>query len=228
MRTKVLILGLICFFIFICCEEKIENPHSSDSSKLLDLPTIKYFNVNPTEILCGESIVLRWHVSNASYYNITDNNAWRLESSGLKAPWDPCDVELHPKETTTYVLTALNYNGTVKKSCMVEVSPGFVEVVMTHGPTGQSYVNYYHVTGGVKNIGSLPAFNTKVSIELWGSYGNLLASGECMVGGDGFRFEPQYSAGWLIEFSGDIYYILDRNMGSGSEITYEITWDELH
>ena len=172
--------------------------------------------------------MLGFHVSNASYYIIIDNNGkcW-FESTRSDAPWDEKSLKLWPKETTTYVLTATNDNGRTQKSCTIEVTPGFAEVVMVYGPTGDVYGNsyIYTVSGGVKNIGSISALNVKVSVELYGSPGDLLASGDCLVGSDGFKLESQKSAGWSIDFD-DTYSILHRQMGLGSEIRCEITWDE--
>lgn len=248
MRIKILTLGLICFFIFAYCNspadpeiEKALDPGNPDPTIVLNFPTINYFTATPSQILWGESFVLAWHVTDENwhisnlYWSIKDHKGvlW-FESTRTDNPWGEHAVPMRPDYLgdwsydviTTFTLTAKNDAGQVQESCTIETPPNLAEVVMTHGPTGVFYSNFYHVTGGVKNIGSLPAFNTKVSVDLYGSYGDLLASGECMVGGDGFRFEPQYSAGWQIEFSGDIYYILYREMGSGSEIRYEITWDE--
>ena len=240
MRIKILTLALTCLFIFASCE----SPADPEIKKALNpdpvftgLPVISYFTATPSQILWGESFVLAWHVSNASYWVIKDHKGvlW-VESTRIDNPWGEHAIRMRPDYLgdwsydviTTFTLTATNSNGQVQESCTIETPPNLAEVVMIYGPTGGVYGNsyIYTVSGGVKNIGSIPALNTKVSVELWGYYGNLLASGEYLVDGDGFVFEPQQSAGWSIDFD-DTNGILDRQMDSTSEILCEITWEEV-
>jgi hypothetical protein len=240
-KLSLAILSLVLGFVLCLssCKKGVENPHSYDPPQLHGLPVIHYFTATPEQILWGESFVLSWHVSNASYWIIKDHKGvtW-FESTRIDNPWGECASTLRPDYLadwsydviTTFTLTATNSNGQVQASCTVETPPNLAEVVMIWGPSGGRPGNQYiyEVRGGVKNIGSLPAFNTKVSVELWGCYGNLLASGECIVAEEDLngRLEPQQEAGWCITFD-DTYSILYQQMDWTSEIKYEITWDEV-
>ena len=76
------------------------------------LPTIAYFNANPTSIMLDESSMLSWSTTNAT--NITiDQAVGTVSATGT--------VEVSPEETTIYTLTATNSDGQKTSSCTVEI-----------------------------------------------------------------------------------------------------------
>ena len=209
---KLSILGLICLLVFAYCK----SPADPKIEEALS-PIIESFSAAPKSIVRGEASQLSWTVLQAKSIEI-DQGIGRVLKSGTKWVW--------PEETTTFTLTATNETGQTQKSCTVEVTLGHATVVMKSKPTyGMNSLEVFIVGSSVKNIGNIPALNVKVSIELWGCYGNLLASGECMVGGEGFILEPQAWAGWEIRFYENGPLLL-REMDSTSQILWKITWDE--
>ncbi|MBA7496914.1 hypothetical protein ES702_07523 [subsurface metagenome] len=215
MKTKILVLGLICLFVFAHCN----SPADPEIEKVLNpiLPAINYFTVTPTDINQFQTATLEWKTTNANKVEI-DNGIGEVALEGM--------IEVIPLETTNYRLWATNNDGQVTDNCRVEVFIGPANVEMRWGPTGEHYGNRYEVRGGVKNTGTGIAFNTKVSVELYGSPGVLLASGDCLVGGEGFKFYPeQQNVCWEVIFD-DTSGILYRGMDWDSEITYEITWED--
>lgn len=232
MRTRILILGLICLFIFAYCnspaDPDIEKALNPGNPNFIGLPIIEYITATPGEIAYGNFFMLAWSVSNASHYIIVDGDGVsKFESPSTDIPLllGPQTLKLWPEESTNYYLTAKNNNGTTGKSCYINVIPPSGNVVMTAGPytwTNGPRSYTYPVGGCVKNIGTGPALNIKISVECWGGNGNFLASGETTID----KLESQIQeCGWLIVIA-DPDLILYYQMHNGSEIRYEITWDE--
>lgn len=67
MRTKILIMGLICLFIFAYCKKGVENPHSpiiDPPTIVLNPPTIVSFtSANPDK---NRFITISWEVENST------------------------------------------------------------------------------------------------------------------------------------------------------------------
>lgn len=106
MRTKILILGLICFFIFTYCK----SPADPEIEKILDLPVIHHFTASGG----GEVATLSWKVTNSFRVEI-DNGIGEVLGQGMRI--------VSVTKTTTYVLTATNADGQVQASCTVLYSP---------------------------------------------------------------------------------------------------------
>lgn len=109
---------------------------------------------------------------------------------------------------------------------------GYADVVMVSGPTSEHVSGAFVVWGEVKNMGSMPTFNTRISIELYSGHSNygppgeLLGSSEGAINAHGNGIlEPQQQVGWSFTWS-DSHQIIDFRMREGSEIRYEITWEE--
>lgn len=95
MRTKVLILGLICFFLMLCKGA----PKSPFSSKLsTNQPTIHYFVADSSEILYGNSTMLSWSVSNATRVSLLPALSEDVPPIGM--------LEISPVVRTTFTLYA--------------------------------------------------------------------------------------------------------------------------
>lgn len=112
MKIKILILGLICLFVFAYCEspadpqiEKALNPSNPD------LPVIEYFNVLNQR---GNVFTLSWSVTNATTVSI-DQRIGEVEATGYI---DGIQII----ETTTYKLTAINSDGQKTASVIADLS----------------------------------------------------------------------------------------------------------
>lgn len=116
MKVKILILGLICLFIFIHCDKNL--PTSPDLSSA-NTPIINYFTANPSQISSGFTSTLSWSVSNAVRITIDcePNTASFVVGEVLAVG----TREVSPGETTTYTLTAHDVDGTITKPVTVEV-----------------------------------------------------------------------------------------------------------
>lgn len=111
MRIKLLILGLICLFIFAYCN----SPADPEIEKTLNpgnpgLPVIHYFTASGG----GQRGTLSWKVTNHFRVEI-DNGIGEVLGQGIR--------NVSVTETTTYVLTATNADGQVQASCSVFYSP---------------------------------------------------------------------------------------------------------
>jgi len=104
MKTKVLILGLICLCLF-ACKKVVKNPHSSES---LDPPNITHFSATH---LLSRQFTLSWAVRNATAVRI-DQGVGKVDASG--------SMEVEVFETTTFTLTATNAIGKKTASCVAE------------------------------------------------------------------------------------------------------------
>jgi len=91
---------------------KKELPSGPDFQPILVLPTIQYFNANPSGIMLGESSTLSWSTTNATRIWI-NRGVGNVSATGT--------VVVSPEETTTYTLTATNSDGTRTASCTVEI-----------------------------------------------------------------------------------------------------------
>ena len=216
MRTKILTLGLI-FLVLFACEKGVNNPYSNNPSSLY-LPLIHYFNSSATNTSGQMMRTLKWQVVRATKVEI-NNGIGEVALEGMK--------EIAPYEKITYVLTATNNVGQAQKIR----TAGHADVVIVSGPTGTHKSQAYSVWGEVKNIGSMPSLNTRVSVELYsgssgyGPAGELLGSNEMTVNAHGSgTLESQQQVYWSFLWS-DLHQIMDFRMREG-EIRYEITWEE--
>ena len=113
MRVKILILALICFFIFASCEKGIQNPHSTD---IQALPTIDYFTATHNRSVAQDGhwnsyFTLSWGVINAMTVSI-DQGIGEVLAEGT--------IGVQISERTAYTLTATNKNGKKMASCWIE------------------------------------------------------------------------------------------------------------
>jgi len=116
MRTKILVLSLVCLFLISGCKKKL--PTSPDLSPL---PVIHYFESSGG----GEVATLSWKVTNSFRVEI-DNGIGEVLGQGIR------NVSL--TKTTTYVLTATNADGQVQASCTAFYSPNLhvdIDVIMS-------------------------------------------------------------------------------------------------
>ena len=106
-----LLLFFLCLSLFLSISGCKKTPTTPDIPVKI-LPTIAYFNANPTSIMLGSSSTLSWSTTNAT--NITiDHGVGTVSATGTK--------EVSPSETTTYTLTATNSDGDKSLSCTVEI-----------------------------------------------------------------------------------------------------------
>lgn len=102
MKTKTLILGLICLLLFAYCE----SPLSPDIPDEILLPVIEYFTASPSQISCDGSSTLSWNTVNTwKVLLFCDDGAHRFwpgvvvgGKTGTKKVW--------PERTTVYTLVA--------------------------------------------------------------------------------------------------------------------------
>ncbi len=86
---------------------------SNSSSGGGDRPVIASFTVEPTSIEVGQSVTLRWSVTNATDVTI-DQGVGAVQSQGSR--------QLSPRRSTTYTLTANGPGGSDTRSVNVTVS----------------------------------------------------------------------------------------------------------
>ena len=102
MRTKVLILGLICFLVFAYCE----SPVSPDIPKEILLPAIEYFTASPSQISCGESSTLSWNTVNTWKVLLFCDDGAHVFSPGVVVVGKAGTKKVWPERTTVYRLVA--------------------------------------------------------------------------------------------------------------------------
>jgi len=113
MRTKILILGLICLFVFVYCnspaDPEIKKVLSPENSNPVVLPIINYFTAT---YLQGNYFEFSWEVFTSGTTSVgISPNIGEVPAVGTR------EVEVF--ETTTYTLTASNAAGTITASCVV-------------------------------------------------------------------------------------------------------------
>ena len=211
MKTKVLTLGLI-FLILIACEKGVENPFSNNPS-IFDLPRICRFYSSATNTSGQIMRTLKWIVVRATKVEI-NNGIGEVALEGMK--------EIAPYEKVTYVLTATNNIGQTQETC----TAGYADVVIISGPTKVKIQYGIKVHGEVKNIGSVPTLNTKLSIEVYNDSGEFSRSAETMINTiNNYILEPQQQLPWHFSWT-DIHKSTEFWIHEVSEIRYEITWEE--
>lgn len=182
MRTKILILSLICLFFISGCKKKLPtSPDIPDTTSL----RINYFTANPEGVLplwpyrtgsgYGASM-LSWSVSNASIV-ILEGPDWKeeVEHVGTKeiAPEHPWAQLPTP---TTYTLTASSEITIVIKTVSVRVL-AFVrlEDQQFWNPSADvDGVNIFFIRGRVRSIGGETANSVRLKFSLYDSEGNFL------------------------------------------------------
>ncbi len=129
MRTKLLTLGLICFFILAYCK----SPVSPDIPEELLLPAIEYFRASQSQISYGESSTLSWSTINTWEVLMFCDDGYHSLSPGVGVVEETGTMEVWPERTTVYTLVASG-NGSpilqitpwlssLAKSITVEVIP---------------------------------------------------------------------------------------------------------
>jgi len=123
MKTKILILSLICLFIFAYCTspadpqiEKALNPGNPGNPGITetsgdDPPVILYFY---EEHLFGATHCLSWSVAETSTATVTAS--WTAGEVPLTSSGNCLTVD----ETTTYILTAISAGGSAEASLVIE------------------------------------------------------------------------------------------------------------
>lgn len=160
MRTKILTLGLICFFIFTYCNspadpeiEKALNPGNPGNP---GLPVIASFTV--THEISNFQVdhqqstdqgrwwnsyfVLSWSVTDATTVSI-DQGIGEVEAVGTETVQIPSTIAM-----TTYILTAINGEGQITASCVAE-HPAHAVLEITTIP--ELPVFYYYSGPGFDN-----------------------------------------------------------------------------
>lgn len=135
MRTKVLILGLVCLFFILSCDKKIKNPYSPESPTILNLPTIVSFTAtNPQR---DRYFTISWEVLNATsvHLAITGPTEWHDGDVGLTGAieievwrWSPFGQE--DEHATVFTLDAENNDGTVQEVIEIRPITAFLEVAI--------------------------------------------------------------------------------------------------
>jgi hypothetical protein len=90
------------------------------------VPVVNNFSASPGMISAGQTSALQWNVTGATSIFI-DNDIGPVSASGSR--------DMNPSQTTTYILTATNREGTVTKSVTVNVSTSGVPVIATFTAT---------------------------------------------------------------------------------------------
>jgi len=125
------VLFFLCFTLFLSitgCKKKL--PTTPDIPVKI-LPTIQYFNANPSSIKLDDFSTLSWSTTNAT--NITiDHGVGTVSATGT--------ADVSPSQTTLYTLTATNSDGQNSTSCMVEIKQWAVLELST---TPESPMFYY-------------------------------------------------------------------------------------
>jgi len=153
------LLVLILLLPFLIASCVVQSQQSS-------VPSINFFNANPSSISLGSSAVLNWDVSNATSVMI-DQGIGIVKNAGY--------VTVSPIATTTYMLVAANASGAVNRSVTISVSslspqPGLVSsppvIQISVTPTGinpgGNAILSWNVTGAStiwidNGIGSVPS-----------------------------------------------------------------------
>jgi len=102
MRTKIMILGLICILIFTYCE----SPVSPDIPDEPLLPAIEYFMASPSQISCGESSMLSWSTVNTWKVLLFCDDGAHSFWPGVVVVEKTGTMEVWPERTTVYTLVA--------------------------------------------------------------------------------------------------------------------------
>jgi len=198
-----LILMSLCFF---SCEKSPTTP------EVPNYPVILSFTANPSTILEGDSTTLSWETSKATKVEI-DNGIGQVALSGSK--------EVTLTETTTFTLTASNSDGSVTKTCKVEVEERHANVIMIEGPKFKKDQYTFSYFGKVKNIGNRKADFVKVYIYLNDSNEKLVDYKYSYV--DKTDLEINETSTWTVTwfFENELLNKIDK-----SKTTYEIEWEE--
>lgn len=114
MRVKVLILGLICLFVFAYCE----SPVSPDIPEELLLPAIEYFRASPSQISYGESSTLSWSTVNTWKILLFCDDGAHMFWPGVCVVEKTGTMEVWPERTTIYTLVASG-----KGSPILQITP---------------------------------------------------------------------------------------------------------
>lgn len=202
MRTKILTLSLICFFIFAYCKKNL--PTSPDLS-VTNTPTINYFTANPSQISSGFTSMLSWSVSNAVRVTIyCEPNTSSCDFGEVPA----IDArEVSPGETTVYTLTAHDESGTVTSSVTIEVDQHIsrTELEITTIPN-ELIFTYFPDSDTSKSTFTIVI--TEIAGEVGGSFdGEIRSSGKqagCYI---------LHLLEWrIIEASGTVMYDVDLDV----------------
>jgi len=96
-------------------------PTSASCQMIPTVPTIS-FSASPTSIMVGQGSILRWNSPNAD--SCVQSGGW---SSGGINIWTSASQFVTPRETTTYILTCTNSQGSSSQSVTISVSTSDTE-----------------------------------------------------------------------------------------------------
>lgn len=113
MKTKILILGLICLFGLISGCEKL--PTRPDFQPV----SINYFTANPEQVSFGEYSLLSWKTTNASKVDLFCDDGVDPFRPGISAVRKTGTMVVQPKRTIIYTLFAYPMGGSEPLSEMV-------------------------------------------------------------------------------------------------------------
>lgn len=205
MRTKILVLGLIClFFTFPSCKG---TPTTPDIPAII-LPNIEYFNANPESIeFEGSFSTLSWSVTNGITVTID-------QGIGTVSATDT--IEVSPEETTTYTLTAENNDGQRTASCIVEVIARAIFELTFYAYDYASYGSC-RITGTIKNVGNKTGYNVMIEFQAYSANDIIIDTARGFPADLG-NIPVGVSAAFEAVFF-DLY-----NWNVIAKVTYEITW----
>lgn len=159
MRTKILVLGLACLFIFSFCEKGVENPHSPVYTPpivvLNPLTIVSFTSSNPDK---DRFITISWEVENAtSIWLQTPYNApyqWDVSHLPIgSVDHEVCGLSTWDAVTMTYALSATNDDGSVREEIEVVSASAVLEItaipeVVVHGALFDVIVTETYGVGG--------------------------------------------------------------------------------
>jgi hypothetical protein len=125
-------------------------------------PTIKVFQVTPSEIGASQPVILSWDVSNASSVDI-DHDIGYVSSTG--------DKTVVPFNNTVYKLTATNKVGSVTATTEVTILTVPIHTVELYAIAAESgHVRYDGYVGAEPNVGSIIVIKSAIPMEAFLSY----------------------------------------------------------
>jgi len=211
MRTKILILGLICFFIFSHCKRQL--PTGPDLSNVQSL--IQYFTASPSQILFKEVSTLSWSVNSTLTVEI-NHGIGKVSATGTK--------EVAPRETTFYTLTAYGETTTRTKTIKLEVIPrAIVTIYRTEWRPNTQDSNNNNVWGcayyvWLENTGNLMATNILIYARVSDAESHV-----CDKVYDGAYDLPAGEVSWG---GAIIHWPFELGCCESAPTPSEVTWDE--
>ena len=97
-----------------------DDPATEDRDECVEEATIASFTANPEVITAGETSTLAWAVDGSEPLTVTIEPNFGPDIGDV-SDLDSKSIEVSPTETTTYTLTATNFDGTDTREVTVEV-----------------------------------------------------------------------------------------------------------